>query len=75
MAAKARGHRTDNKVRLQDAALGWMREIDPEIVSVGYDNYPSRLAEPPRGLTERLIENLERFAEVERKTIRGWRGG
>jgi protein gp37 len=49
--------------------LRWIREINPMIVSVGYDNYHNNLPEPSLGKTLRLIGKLEEFTKVERKTI------
>lgn len=51
--------------------VGWMRKLNPEIVSVGYDNYNCGLEEPPIKKTLELIDRLEEFTEVERKTIPG----
>lgn len=45
-------------------------DIHPEIVYIGYDNHNCRLPEPPLKKTLELIEKLEKFAEVRRKTIR-----
>jgi hypothetical protein len=47
-----------------------MRNIKPEIVEVGYDNYGNRLPEPPLDKTLELITRLERFTTVKKKTIR-----
>lgn len=48
----------------------WMRKIGPEMISVGYDNYQNHLPEPPLDKTMALIDQLERFTKVERKTLR-----
>jgi len=50
--------------------LGWLRDIEPEMVSVGYDNWNSGLPEPPLEKTLSLIRTLEDFTRVERKTLR-----
>ena len=54
--------------------LEWLNVLKPEIVSIGYNNYPSRrliLPEPPLHKTMKLIEHLERIGvKVERKTLR-----
>jgi len=50
--------------------VGWMKEINPELVSVGYDNYKHYLPEPSLHKTLQLIQELEKFTKVERKTIR-----
>lgn len=42
----------------------------PWAVAVGYDNYHNQLPEPPLQKTLRLIEELEEFTTVYRKTIR-----
>ena len=55
--------------RLEEFA-GSLKRIDPWMVAVGYDNYGNTLPEPPLEETERLIELLEEFTYVERKTIR-----
>ncbi|MBU1082689.1 MAG: hypothetical protein KKB59_19545, partial [Spirochaetes bacterium] len=47
-----------------------LEKVRPWKVAVGYDNWKNRLPEPPLEKTERLIELLEEFTEVERKTIR-----
>ena len=52
----------------QDIFLEWLKEIGPEIVSVGYDNYKCRLpAEPERSKVYDFIEELKEFAKIERK--------
>lgn len=53
----------------------WMATIGPQVVSVGYDNYGCGLPEPPLEKTAALIEELERFTLVERKTLREARDG
>jgi len=54
-----------------DTMFRWITEIDPEIVSVGYDNYNNRLPEPSLQKVLMLIELLEESGiEVERKTLR-----
>jgi len=47
-----------------------IRMIKPWAVAVGYDNYGHRLPEPPLEKTLRLIQELEKFTTVYRKTIR-----
>jgi len=51
----------------QGMFLEWLREIGPEIVSVGYDNYKCGLPEPDRSKVYKLIAELEKFCKVERK--------
>ena len=54
-----------------DVMFRWVTEIEPEIVSVGYDNYHSRLPEPSLDKTLKLIDDLEASGvAVERKTLR-----
>ena len=54
-----------------DVMFRWITEIEPECVSVGYDNYNNRLPEPPLQKVLKLIELLEESGiEVERKTLR-----
>jgi len=47
-----------------------VRAIRPDFVAIGYDNYDHRLPEPPLEKTLRLIEELEKFTTVYRKTLR-----
>lgn len=49
---------------------GWMTDISPEVVYLGYDNYGNRLPEPKMEKTKRLIRELEEFADVSVKTLR-----
>lgn len=53
-----------------EVLVGWIREINPQIVSVGYDNYKCYLPEPTLGKTMELIKKLEKFTKVERKVLR-----
>jgi len=53
-----------------EVLVAWMRRIGPRLIYVGYDNYGSRLPEPPLEKTLRLIERLRRFTEVREKTLR-----
>ena len=53
----------------------WITDIEPECVSIGYDNYHNNLPEPPLDKTLRLIEDLEASGiVVERKTLREAKG-
>jgi len=47
-----------------------VRDIDPEVVWVGYDNWHCGLPEPSLKKTLALIEELEKFTCVVKKTIR-----
>ena len=52
----------------------WIKQIAPEFVYIGYDNHKNLetldIPEPPLKDTERLIEELEKFTDVRRKSIR-----
>lgn len=52
----------------------WIKQIAPEFVYIGYDNHNNLkkhdIPEPPLKDTKRLIEELSKFTEVRRKTIR-----
>jgi len=53
-----------------DSLVEWIREIQPEFVYIGYDNYANRLPEPRLEKTLKLISALCEFTEVRGKTIR-----
>ena len=54
-----------------DVMFKWITDIEPEIVSIGYDNYNHHLPEPPLSKVLKLIEDLEASGiRVERKTLR-----
>jgi protein gp37 len=48
----------------------WIKDINPAIVYVGYDNYNNRLPEPSLDKTKQLIEKLKSFTRVRIKTLR-----
>jgi len=48
----------------------WIKDINPFMVYVGYDNYNWKLPEPPMKKTQELIERLGKFTLVVKKTIR-----
>jgi len=48
----------------------WLKRIAPWAVAVGYDNYGNKLPEPPLRKVEELINHVEKFTRVYRKTIR-----
>lgn len=50
--------------------IAWMKDINPLIVSVGYDNYNCNLPEPALVETNWLIQELREFTDVEEKTLR-----
>jgi len=54
-----------------DNFIQWIKEINPKIIYVGYDNYNSKLPEPPLEKTEELIRELKSQGfYVFEKTIR-----
>ena len=53
-----------------DSFICNIKRLKPWGVAVGYDNYHHKLPEPPLEKTLRLIEELERFTKVYRKTLR-----
>ncbi len=53
-----------------DHLLGWVGLLQPDIIEVGYDNYNNHLIEPKLDKTLELIQRLEQFTKVVRKTIR-----
>jgi len=54
-----------------DILFAWISGVEPEVVSIGYDNYGNGLPEPPLEKTIRLIEMLEASGiRVEKKTLR-----
>ena len=48
----------------------WIREINPKMVSIGYDNYNANLPEPSVNETMKLIDKLKRITVVEVKKDR-----
>jgi len=50
--------------------IDWIREIRPEMVHIGYDNYGNRLPEPTFEKTMDLKKELNEITEVEISTIR-----
>jgi hypothetical protein len=48
----------------------WLREINPEFVHLGYDNYCHKLPEPEIQKTLALKSQLEKFMDVRTKSIR-----
>lgn len=53
-----------------DIFIKWIKDIDPFMVYVGYDNYGWKLPEPPLTKTQELIKRLSEFTLVIKKTIR-----
>ena len=50
--------------------VSWMKELKPEAVAVGYDNYKNNLIEPSLVKTNNLIVRLAEFTKVYTKTLR-----
>ena len=48
----------------------WIRDINPFLVYIGYDNYNNKLPEPPLTKTLKLKERLSAFTLVVEKTMR-----
>ena len=53
-----------------DELVRWIREISPVTVHVGYDNWSSRLPEPPLWKVRELITRLSSFTRVTLGTLR-----
>lgn len=52
-----------------DILVSWMKDLEPLKVAVGYDSLNNNLLEPPKWKTLKLIEELEKFTDVERKQL------
>ena len=50
--------------------VSWIKNINPEVVYVGYDNHSCGLQEPPLEKTLRFIDEVGKFTEVRKKTLR-----
>ena len=50
--------------------VGWIEEIAPIHVAVGYDNWNNRLPEPPLAKTLQFIERLNEFTKVRERKLR-----
>jgi protein gp37 len=49
----------------------WMKEIKPELIVIGYDNYNNALPEPSLAKTEKFIKDLrDKGFHVQTKTLR-----
>ena len=53
----------------------WIREIEPVLVHVGYDNYNNNLPEPSLSKTYQLIDQLRVFNRVKTLTLRECKEG
>ncbi|MEM2136812.1 MAG: three-Cys-motif partner protein TcmP [Candidatus Methanomethylicia archaeon] len=53
-----------------DIFTKWIKDINPFLIYIGYDNYKWRLPEPPLQKTNNLIEETSKFTCVINKTIR-----
>jgi protein gp37 len=47
-----------------EAFVGWLKEISPVVVHVGYANYNQHIPEPTLDKTAELIEELKSFTKV-----------
>jgi protein gp37 len=50
--------------------VNWVKEINPVMVHVGYDNYNNNLSEPSVSKTYQLIDQLRVFTRVKTLTLR-----
>jgi hypothetical protein len=50
--------------------VSWIENMSPIHVAVGYDNYHNNLPEPSLSKTSQLIEKLNEFTEVRKRTLR-----
>ncbi len=48
----------------------WIRDINPVMVHIGYDNYHNNLAEPSLAKVKELIQQLSAFTNVKLLTLR-----
>lgn len=53
-----------------DIFLKWIHEIKPTEISIGYDNYNSKLPEPSLDKVKQLISQMEGFTNVNLKSLR-----
>lgn len=52
-----------------DTLVSWIKDLKPEMVAAGYDNYKNGLVEPTLEKTNRLIVELGEFTKVYIKTL------
>lgn len=50
--------------------LGWLRELNPERIYIGYDTKKNNLPEPTLHKTRNLIHELKRFTKVKTKYMK-----
>ncbi|MBS7657009.1 MAG: DUF5131 family protein [Candidatus Bathyarchaeia archaeon] len=50
--------------------VDWIKDINPELLYVGYDNYNNKLPEPTLDKTRALIDELRRTMQVEARNLR-----
>jgi len=50
--------------------IDWIKEISPEIIYIGYDNYNNKLPEPQLNKTKVLVKELYEIADVRAKALR-----
>lgn len=53
-----------------DVMVGWLREISPVTVHIGYDNWNSRLPEPPLWKARRLVEEASKITHITLGSLR-----
>jgi len=53
----------------------WIKDINPIMVHVGYDNYNNNLPEPSLSKTYQLIDQLRAFTRVKTLTLREYKEG
>jgi len=52
-----------------ETLISWDKELKPIKVAVGLDSLHNNLPEPPKDKTLKLIAELEKFTDVERKQL------
>jgi len=53
-----------------DVFVSWIKDVKPDFVYVGYDNYCCGLPEPPLSKAIKLINELKKFTQVYIKTLK-----
>ncbi|MDH5688497.1 MAG: hypothetical protein OEZ48_11645, partial [Candidatus Bathyarchaeota archaeon] len=53
-----------------DEFIDWIKEISPQMVYIGYDNYNNKLQEPQLSKTKLLVEELYGITDVRAKALR-----
>lgn len=57
-----------------EVLMNCIKQINPKVVTVGYDNYNNNLPEPYLIKTQRFIHELEGFTKVRNRTLREAKG-